>query len=134
MSTWFPTEDPVPAVETWAEARYAQISGGEKIPLITIVALISLAFGVSGPGELLLGSGGMLAHYYAGGDGLDGIISLLSGVQLAKKKYATMAFPAILESYKLFKDVRSGQVVNKQSVTRSAIFVTGWLAARYKYV
>ena len=76
----------------------------------------------------------MLAHYYAGGDGLDGIISLLSGVQLAKKKYATMAFPAILESYKLFKDVRSGQVVNKQSVTRSAIFVTGWLAARYKYV
>jgi hypothetical protein len=127
MTTWFPTEDPVPAVETWAEARYAQISGGEKIPLITIVALISLAFGVSGPGELLLGSGGML-------DGLDGIISLLSGVQLAKKKYATMAFPAILESYKLFKDVRSGQVVNKQSVTRSAIFVTGWLAARYKYV
>ena len=67
MTTWFPTEDPVPAVETWAEARYTQISGGEKIPFITVVALISLAFGVSGPGELLLGSGGMLAHYYAGG-------------------------------------------------------------------
>lgn len=134
MQTWFPEEDPIPRGEAWLEERYKQVSGGEKLPIITVAALISLAFGVSGPAELLLASGGMLAQYFADSDGIDGIISVLSGVQLAKRKYKTMAFPAMLESYKLFKDVRQGKTVTKQSVTRTAIFLTGWLAARYKYV
>ena len=134
MTTWFPTEDPIPQGEKWLEARYAQMSGGEELPIYTVVALMSLAFGTSNASELMLASGGMLAQYYAGGDALDGIISVLSGVQLAKRKYKTMAFPALLESYKLFKDFTKGKTVTQQSVTRSAIFVTGWLAARYKYV
>ena len=133
MTTWF-TEDPIPASEKYLEARYAQIAGGETLPIYTVVALMSLAFGTSNSKELLLASGGMLAQYYAGGDALDGIISVLSGVQLAKGKFRTMAFPALLESYKTFKDFTKGKTITKQTATRSAIFVTGWLAARYKYV
>ena len=131
--TWF-AEDYLGGAETWAEARYTQLSAGEKLPLITVVALISLAFGVRNPLELVLGSGGMLAEYFAGGDGLDGAIAVLTGVQLAKRRYATMAFPALLESYKLIQDMKSGTYVNKKSLTRTAIFLTGWMAARYKYV
>jgi len=133
MTTWF-QKDPIPEAETWLEERYQQVSGGDDLKFIKVAALISLAFGVSGPAELLLASGGMLAQYFADSDGIDGIISVLSGVQLAKRKYKTMAFPAMLESYKLLKDVKAGKIVSKQSLTRTTIFVTGWLAARYKYV
>ena len=133
MSKWF-EKDPVPEAEEWLETRYKQVSGGDDLKFIKVAALISLAFGVSGPAELLLASGGMLAQYFADSDGIDGIISVLSGVQLAKRKYTTMAFPAMLESYKMLKDFQKGKTVTKQSLTRTSIFVVGWLAARYKYV
>ena len=63
--------------ETYGEARFQDIIQGDKLPLITVAALISLAFGTSNAKELVLGSGGMIAHYMAGGDGLDGIISTI---------------------------------------------------------
>ena len=131
--TWF-AHDYIGEAETYAEARFTQIIAGEKLPLITVAALISLAFGVRSPLELLLGSAGMYAEWFAGGDGLDGTIAVLSGVQLAKRRYATMAFPALLESFKLLQDIRAGQYVNKKSLTRTSLFLTGWLAARYRYV
>ena len=131
--TWF-ARDYIGEAETYAETTYTQIAAGEKLPAITIAALISLAFGVRNPLELLLGSAGMYAEWFSGGDGLDGAIAVLSGVQLAKRRYATMAFPALLESYKLLQDMRSGTYVNKKSLTRTAIFLTGFLAARYRYV
>ena len=133
MSTWFAT-DYIAEAEEYVEGRYTQIVAGEKLPVITVAALISLAFGVRSPLELVLGSGGMYAEWFAGGDGLDGAIAVLTGVQLAKRRYATMAFPALLESYKLLQDVRAGQYVNKKSLTRTSLFLTGWLAARYRYV
>ena len=133
MTTWF-QNDPFPGAETWLEERYQQVSGGDDLKFIKVAALISLAFGVSGPAELLLASGGMLAQYYSDSDGIDGVISALTGVQLAKRKYTTMAFPAMLESYKLLKDFQKDKTVTKQSLTRTSIFVVGWLAARYKYV
>ena len=131
--TWFAT-DYIAEAEQYGEARFTQIIAGEKLPLITVAALISLAFGVRSPLELLLGSAGMYAEWFAGGDGLDGTIAVLTGVQLAKRRYATMAFPALVESYKLLQDVRAGQYVNKKSLTRTTLFLTGWLAARYHYV
>ena len=131
--TWF-ARDYIGEAETYAEARFTQITAGEKLPFYTVAALISLAFGVRSPLELLLGTGGMFAEYFAGGDGLDGAIAVLTGIQLAKRRYATMAFPALVESYKLLQDMRSGTYVNKKSLTRTAIFLTGFLAARYKYV
>ena len=134
MTTWF-QKDPIPEAEPWLEERYQQVSGGgDDLKFIKVAALISLAFGVSGPAELFLATGGLLAQYYSDSDGIDGIISVLSGVQLAKRKYKTMAFPALLETYKQLKDFKACKIVSKQSLTRTTIFVTGWLAARYKYV
>jgi len=89
MSAWY-EKDPVPEVEAFMEERYEQISGGGDLKFIKVAALISLAFGVSNASELTLASAGMLAQYFADSDGIDGIISMLSGIQLATLPYSNL--------------------------------------------
>ena len=120
--------------ESFLDTQYETFSRKEKLDVIQILALFSLAFGTSNPAELFLGSAAFIPHYYIGGNGFDGMISVLSGVQIQKRKYATAAFPTLYESYKVMKDFTSGKTVTRQSLSRSVLFVVGWLAARYRYV
>ncbi len=120
--------------ETFLDSQYETFSRGEKLDIIQILALFSLAFGTANPSEIFLGSVAFIPHYYIGGNGFDGMISVLSGVQIQKRKYGTAAFPTLYESYKVMKDFTSGKTVTRQSLSRSALFVVGWLAARYRYV
>ena len=120
--------------EQYLEAGYKKIVSGEELPLIQLLAALSLAFGVANMREVTLASVMFLPPWYFNGDGFDGMISTLSGIQLYKKKYRTMAFPALLESYKLMRDFTSKKYVTKNGLIRVATFLVGYFAARYKYV
>ena len=120
--------------EQYMEAGYKKLVTGEELPLIQLLAALSLAFGVANMREVFLASVMFLPPWYFNGDGFDGMISTLSGIQLYKKKYRTMAFPALLESYKLMRDFTSKKYVTKNGLIRVATFLVGYFAARYKYV
>ena len=124
----------VTEAEQYLEAGYGEIVTGEELPLIQLLAALSLAFGVANMREVFLATVMFLPPWYFNGDGFDGMISTLSGIQLYKKKYRTMAFPALLESYKLMRDFTSKKYVTKNGLVRVATFLVGYFAARYKYV
>ena len=69
-----------------------------------------------------------------GGDGLDGLISAMTGVQLYKKRWTTVAFPLILETLRTMKDLTKGKVVTKLGISRTLIFVGGYFAAMSRMV
>ena len=120
--------------EVYLESGYMKVAAGEELPLIQLLAAFSLAYGVGNMREVFLSSVMFLPPWYFNGDGFDGMISTLSGIQLYKKKYRTMAFPALLESYKLMRDFTSKKYVTKNGLIRVATFLVGYFAARYKYV
>ena len=120
--------------ETWLETQYETYSREEKLDIISVFAMISLAFGTSNAKELILGAAAFIPQYWIGGNGFDGMISVLAGIQMAKGKFSTAAFPTLYESYKLLKDFTAGKTVTKQGASRAAIYGVGWAAARYKFV
>ena len=120
--------------EDWLQTKYDTLVKGESLPLIQLLAALSLAFGVDNMKEIMLATVAFLPPWYFNGDGFDGMISALSGIQLYKKKYRTMAFPALLESYKLMRDFTSKKYVTKNGLVRVSTFLLGYFAARYKYV
>ena len=124
----------VTKAETWLETQATQYGRGDKLNVLNIIALISLAFGTRGAKEVFAGVVGFVPHYYIGGDGLDGMISAMTGVQLAKRRWKTAAFPLILETLRTMKDFTKGKVVTKLAISRSAIFVAGYLAAMSRMV
>ena len=124
----------VKEAEQYLEGGYSKLVTGEELPLIQLLAALSLAFGVGNMREVFLASVMFLPPWYFKGDGFDGMISTLSGIQLYKKKYRTMAFPALLESYKLMRDFTSKKYVTKNGLIRVGTFLVGYFAARYKYV
>jgi len=120
--------------EQYLEGGYEKLVTGEELPLIQLLAALSLAFGVGNMREVFLASVMFLPPWYFNGDGFDGMISTLSGIQLYKKKYRTMAFPALLESYKLMRDFTSKKYVTKNGLIRVGTFLVGYFAASLKYV
>ena len=118
--------------ETFLEGKFA----GDKLGLLNVIALISLAFGTRNAKEIFAGVVGFVPHWYVGGDGLDGMISALTGVQLAKGRWKTVAFPLILETLRTLKDFTKGNKIflSKIDASRTAIFLGGYLAAMSKIV
>mgnify|MGYP000521813543 CR=1 FL=1 len=121
--------------ESFFEKQYTKYGAGDKLSILNVFALISLAFGTRGSGEIFAGVLGFVPHYYIGGDGLDGMISAMTGVQLYKRRWKTVAFPLILESLRTLKDFTKGKaMVTKLGLSRTAIFVGGYLAAMSRIV
>ena len=124
----------VTQAEGFLETKYKKYGRGDKLNKLNIIALISLAFGTRSAKEIFAGVVGFVPHYYIGGDGLDGMISAMTGVQLAKRRWKTVAFPLILETLRTMKDFTKGKVLTKLAISRSAIFVGGYLAAMSRMV
>ena len=120
--------------EAYFEKQYGKFSQGDKLGLLNVLALISLAFGVKSASEIFVGAVGFVPHYMLGGDGLDGLISAMTGVQLYKKRWTTVAFPLILETLRTMKDLTKGKVVTKLGISRTLIFVGGYFAAMSRMV
>ena len=137
-TTWFDTgAGPseygyVVQAETFLEGKFA----GDKLGLLNVIALISLAFGTRNAKEIFAGVVGFVPHWYVGGDGLDGMISALTGVQLAKGRWKSVAFPLILETLRTLKDFTKGNKILLSNIdaSRTAIFLGGYLAAMSKIV
>ena len=81
-----------------------------------------------------MGAVGFVPQWYIGGDGFDGMISAMSGVQLYKRRWTTVAFPLILETLRTMKDFTKGKTPTKLSVTRMVVFAAGYLAAMSRMV
>ena len=124
----------VQKTETFLEEQYKRFSGTDKLGVLNIAALISLAFGVQSGKEVVAGAFGLSHFYFSGGDGLDGVIAAMSGIQLAKKRWKTVAFPLVLESLRTMKDLTKGKRVTKVGISRTVIFVAGYLAAMSRMV
>jgi len=132
----------VTQAETKLEGYYKDLSGGEKLPILNVFALISLAMGVKNFQEIFIGIVGFLPEWYVGGDGLDGMIGAMTGYQVYKRRYSTAAFPVVLESLRTLKDITnvpSGgkgvtQYVTKRSLVRAIVFLIGYFAGMYRLV
>ena len=110
---------------------------GDDIPLIKAGSLAMLAFGIRSYRELMFGVASLGAYYYLAKDNnpsLDGAISGLSAVQIARKQYFTAGFPTFIESYQAFKDWRQGNLMTQKSFIKTAIYVVGFYLGFKKVV
>ena len=60
----------------------------------------------------MFGVASLAAYYYMAKDNnpsLDGAISGLAAVQIARKQYLTAAFPTFIETYSSFRDWKEGK-------------------------
>ena len=108
-------EEPFERAEEYIETQYkAFTTDASQLPLIRTAALGSLAFGVK--------------SY----DGLDGAISMMAGIQMARGSYRTAAFPTIVEVYDTIQTLRNKgamAAMNAKSLVRLGLFFTGyWLS------
>jgi hypothetical protein len=132
----------VTEAETKLEGYYTALSGGEKLPILNVFALISLAMGVKKFQEIFVGIVGFLPEWYVGGDGLDGMIGAMTGYQVYKRRYSTAAFPLVLEALRTLKDITNvpkggtgvTQYVTKRSLVRAVVFLIGYFAGMSKVV
>ena len=81
---------------------------GDEIPIIKAGSLAILAFGIRSYREFLFGSVALAAYYYMSKDdgSLDGAVTGLSGVQLARGQYLTASFPTFIESYQNWNSLK----------------------------
>ena len=110
---------------------------GDDIPLIKAGSLAMLAFGIRSYRELMFGVASLAAYYYMAKDdnpSLDGAISGLSAVQIARKQYFTAGFPTFIESYQSFKDWRQGNLFTQKQFVKTAIYVVGFYLGLKKVV
>ena len=124
----------VTRTETFLETQYGKYGAGDKLSILNIIAMISLALGTRSTKEVFAGAIGFVPHWYIGGDGFDGLISAMTGVQLAKKRWKTVAFPLVLESLRTLKDFTKGKAITKLAASRTAIFAAGFIAAMSRVV
>ena len=128
-------EEPFERAEEYIETQYkAFTTDASQLPLIRTAALGSLAFGVKSYGEVVAGGSGLALYYYwsSGPDGLDGAISMMAGIQMARGSYRTAAFPTIVEVYDTIQTLRNKgamAAMNAKSLVRLGLFFTGyWLS------
>ena len=124
----------VTRTEKFLETQYGKYGAGDQLSMLNIIAMISLALGTRSGKEVFAGALGFVPHWYIGGDGFDGLISAMSGVQLAKRRWKTVAFPLVLESLRTLKDFTKGKAITKLAASRTAIFATGFIAAMSRVV
>ena len=101
---------------------------GDDIPVIKAGSLAILAYGIRSYGEFLFGTASLAAYYYMSKEdaSLDGAITALSGVQIARGQYLTAAFPTFVETFQSFRDWNSGKFMTKKQILKLAIYVTGF--------
>ena len=122
--------------EEWIGTRLKDYAG-DDIPIIKAGSLAILAFGIRSYRELVFGVASLAAYYYLAKDNnpsLDGAISGLSAVQIARKQYFTAGFPTFIESYQAFKDWRQGNLMTQKSMVKTAIYVIGFYLGLKKVV
>ena len=106
-----------------------------EYPAYSVLALFSLAFGIKHVKEFAAGTvGGVIQHFVADGEGVDGMVSCLAGVQIHKRRYTTAAFPVLLETWKGLRDFQKGKALSKQNISRNGLFLLGFLMSYFKYV
>ena len=106
-----------------------------EYPAYSVLALFSLAFGIKHVKEFVAGTaGGVIQHFVAEGEGVDGMVSCLAGVQIQKRRYTTAAFPVLLETWKGLRDFQKGKYLSKQNISRNGLFFLGFLMSYFKYV
>ena len=93
-----------------------------------------LAFGIRSYKELVFGTAALATYYYFAKDDeptLDGAVTGLAGVQIARKQYLSASFPTFIEAYSSFKDWRSGKFMTQKQILKLGIYVTGfWLGLK----
>ena len=124
----------VTEAETFLEGQYTKFGAGDKLSVLNIIALVSLALGTRGGKEIFAGAVGFVPHWYIGGDGFDGMVSALTGIQLYKRRWATVAFPLVLETLRTLKDFTKGKAITKLATSRTLIFVAAYIAAMSRVV
>ena len=109
---------------------------GDEIPLIKAGSLAILAFGIRSYKEFLFGSAALAAYYYMSKDdgSLDGAVTGLSGVQLARGQYLTAAFPTFIETYQSFKEWKDGRFMTRKQILKLFIYVSGFYLGLKKMV
>lgn len=119
--------------ERYVEEAFKKETG--EYPAFSVLALFSLALGVRSASEFVAGTvGGVVQHFVAQGQGVDGMVSCLAGVQIHKRRFATAAFPVLLETWKGLRDFQKGKALEKESISRNSLFLVGWLLSYMKYV
>ena len=85
----------------------------------------------------LFGVASLTAYYYMAKDNnpsLDGAISGLVAVQIARKQYLTAAFPTFIETYSSFRDWKEGKFMTQKQFLKTAIYVVGFYLGLKKVV
>ena len=128
-------DEPFERTEEYIETQFkAFTTDASQLPIIRTAALGSLALGVKSYGEVVAGGTGLAIYYYwsTGPDGLDGAISTMAGIQMARGSYRTAAFPTIVEVYDTIQTLRNKgamAAMNTKSLIRLGLFFTGyWLS------
>ena len=124
--------------EEYAEKYVPAIKrlAGDDIPLIKAGSLAILAFGIRSYKEFLFGSLALAGYYYMSKDdgSLDGAVTGLSGVQLARGQYLTAAFPTFIETYQSFKEWKDGRFMTRKQILKLFIYISGFYLGLKKMV
>ena len=110
---------------------------GSEIPLIKAGSLAMLAFGIRSYKELLFGTASLAAYYYMAKDNepsLDGAVTGLAGVQIARKQWLSASFPTFIEAYSSFRDWRQGKFMTQKQILKLVIYSIGFYLGLKKMV
>ena len=133
-------EEPFEKLEGYVETKFKAFTTETKqLPIIRTAALGSLAFGVKSYGEIIAGGAGLASYYYwsTGPDGLDGAISMMAGIQMARGSFQTAAFPTIVEIYDTIQTLRTKgaqAAMNAKALIRLLLFSIGYWLSKIKVV
>ena len=125
--------------EEYAEKGIKRIKdiAGDDIPLIKAGSLAMLAFGIRSYKEFVFGTASLAAYYYMAKDdspSLDGAVTGLAGVQIARKQYFTASFPTFIEAYSSFRDWKQGKFMTQKQILKVAIYMIGFYLGLKKMV
>lgn len=125
--------------EEYAEKGIKRIKdlAGDDIPLIKAGSLAMLAFGIRSYKEFVFGTASLAAYYYMAKDdspSLDGAVTGLAGVQIARKQYFTASFPTFIEAYSSFRDWKQGKFMTQKQILKLAIYMIGFYLGLKKMV
>ena len=129
---WY--EDPIYSAESALESRMGW-TGRDRLPITRMAALISLAIGIRGYMEVTLASVALAVSYFMGKaapDGIDGAISALSGVQVARGQFKTVLFPVLVELLETLHNFNKGNLFTYKAAIGLAIFAVSYLLTIFK--
>ena len=132
---WY--EDPIYAAEEEIEKRMGDWTGKGRLPIIRIAALISLAIGIRGYMEVSLACIALAISYFTGTtapDGIDGAIQALSGVQVARGQFKTVAFPVLVELLETLHAFQKGVIMSQKSAIGLGIFAVSYGLTLFKVI